>query len=88
MRYGIVTEQSENGLGQWVAVWSGAFMSTFEGQGLGRPGAKQITISLEWRDKVVVKLPEGVTFPRTDENYTEIDDAINAAINEHLKEEK
>lgn len=83
--YGIATEPSERAPGDWLTVWSGAFMSEFEGQGNARPGSDRIVITLEWRGQVLVVLPDGVTFPRTDKNYTQIDDAINAAINYHLR---
>lgn len=85
-RYGITTQPSERGVSDWLTVWSGAFSSDFEGQGIARPGAKQITISLEWRGQVIVKLPDGVTFPRTDANYEAIDAAINEAIKAHVQE--
>ncbi|QWY80171.1 hypothetical protein SEA_STRAWBERRYJAMM_93 [Microbacterium phage StrawberryJamm] len=85
MRYGIHTESSERPPGDYLTVWSGAFMSDFEGQGIAHLGEHSILIHLEYRGHVLVTLPEGVTFPRTNENYSEIDDAINDAINEHLR---
>ncbi|UJD20819.1 hypothetical protein SEA_ALUMINUMJESUS_84 [Microbacterium phage AluminumJesus] len=84
MRYGVTTQPSERGIGEWLTLWSGAFSSDFEGQGIARPGAKQITLSIEWQGQVVVKLPKGVTFPRTDENYESIDAAINEQVNAHV----
>lgn len=61
-------------------VWSGAFASNREGYGTARHGAKSVTIHREYGGTVKVYLPEGVTFPRTNENYFEIDAAISAAL--------
>lgn len=83
--YGVIDRPSETGTGDWLTVWSGSFMSSFEGQGIARPGAKQITITLDWVGKAIVKLPEGVTFPRTEKNYEVIDAAINEQINAFIE---
>lgn len=81
--YGILAEPTPSGKRQWIAVYSGTFSDQFEGQGYARPGTRQITITLDYDGKVIVRLPEGVTFPRGASNYQEIDDAIRAAINAH-----
>lgn len=88
MKYSVATEPSERGIGDWLTVWTGAFASDFEGQGIARPGARRITISLEMRGQVVVYLPKGVTFPRTDANYAVIDATINEAILAYERERR
>lgn len=67
----------------YFTIWSGPFMSTWEADGYATPGAKQVTLNTYAQtEKVVVKLPDGVTFPRTGKNYEAIDAAISAALNE------
>lgn len=83
--FGIHSEPDESiGGRDFVTVWSGVFMSNFEGQGYATHGVSTMTVVLEYDGPVAVTLPEGVTFPRTDENYTAIDSAINEALNAHL----
>lgn len=67
----------------YFTLWSGSFMSVWEADGFATPGAKQVTLTTYNGDKVVVKLPDGVTFPRATENYEAIDAAINAALNKY-----
>lgn len=82
-RYGVSVQPRDSGRGLWMSVWSGAFMSTWEAQGYPRDGAKRITLTTYNDDKVIVHLPEGVTFPRTAKNYEVIDAAIGDALNEY-----
>lgn len=56
-------------------------MSTWEASGRYRNGARSVTVTTYNGDKVRVELPEGVTFPRTDNNYLVIDAAISDALN-------
>lgn len=84
-RYGYTEDYEYNATHKRISftIWSGPFMSVWEASGYATPGAKQVTVTTYAPDRVVVKLPEGVTFPRTDENYRQIDDAINASLNEY-----
>lgn len=84
-RYGYTEDYEYNATHKriYFTIWSGPFMSTWEADGYATPGAKQVTLNTYAQtNKVVVKLPDGVTFPRTDKNYEAIDAAINAALNE------
>lgn len=67
----------------YFTVWSGPFLSTFEAEGWTRYGAKSATLTDYSGERFRVELPEGVTFPRTAENYRHIDDAISAAYETH-----
>lgn len=81
--YGVIERPRDSGRGRYIQAWSGSFMSTWEADGFPRDGAKRVTLTTYNQDKVVVHLPEGTTFPRTIDNYPEIDAAINAALNEY-----
>ncbi|QNJ55584.1 hypothetical protein SEA_PHINKY_93 [Microbacterium phage Phinky] len=84
-RYGYTEDYEYNATHKriYFTIWSGSFMSVWEADGYATPGAKQVTLNTYAQtNKVVVKLPDGVTFPRTDENYEAIDAAISAALNE------
>lgn len=65
------------------AVWSGAFMSTFEADGRFRPGARSVTLTTYNGDKVKATMPDGVTLPRTEHNYQRVDAAISEALTAH-----
>lgn len=77
MRYGITTS------GNLVSVWAGSFYEYLEAEGYSYAGDDRIHLTLEHGPVITVKLPGGFTFPRTDENYAVIDDAISAALNLH-----
>ncbi|QQO39267.1 hypothetical protein SEA_RUDY_85 [Microbacterium phage Rudy] len=81
--YGIIERARDSGRGRYIQAWSGSFMSTWEADGFPRDGAKRVTLTTYNNDKVIVRLPEGTTFPRTIDNFPEIDAAINAALNEY-----
>ncbi|QNL30055.1 hypothetical protein SEA_CASEND_88 [Microbacterium phage Casend] len=81
--YGIIEQARDSGRGRYIQAWSGSFMSTWEADGFPRDGAKQMTLTTYNQDKVIVHLPAGTTFPRTIDNFPEIDAAINAALNEY-----
>lgn len=87
-RYGVTTDYEYNATRklQSLTIWSGTFYDTWEAQGYARPGAGRLTLSTYNEDKVVVTLPDGVTFPRTAENYEAIDEAIGAALNAYEQE--
>lgn len=79
-----VSEQSpEFGL-QTLTLWSGAFMSDFEGRGRELPKHNGFMVEfafLPGRPKVRVECPA----PRTDENYEQVDAAIQAAFTAAFK---
>lgn len=77
MRYGITN------INNHIAAWSGSFYDQFEASGYAYAGATQILLETEGGSLVRVTLPKGVTFPRTEENYATIDDAISVALNLH-----
>ncbi|QQO39596.1 hypothetical protein SEA_WHEELIE_87 [Microbacterium phage Wheelie] len=81
--YGIIEQARDSGRGRYIQAWSGSFMSTWEADGFPRDGAKRVTLTTYNKDKVIVHLPDGVTFPRTIDNFPEVDAAINAALNEY-----
>lgn len=81
--YGIIERERDSGRGRYIQAWSGAWYSTWEADGFPRDGAKRVTLTTYNNDKVIVHLPDGVTFPRTAENYEAVDAAINAALNEY-----
>ena len=83
MQYGITEYLSLTGRTTPINVWSGAFMSDFEAGGVARNGARSITLTTHAGDRVTVRLPDGITFPRTDENYQAIDQAISEALRTH-----
>lgn len=79
MRYGI-TEFTRTACTVPIAVWSGSFYNVFEADGTARDGARSITLHTYNGDKVRATLPDGVTFPRTPENYSAIDEALTGAL--------
>lgn len=88
LSYGVRTEETgRNDVGrERITVWSGAFFATFEADGTARDGATFYTLFTYNGDRLRVKLPDGVTAPRTDENYRAIDDAIASRLAEHYRE--
>jgi len=65
-----------------LMLWSGSFMSTYEGEGFSLPKGDGYMIDLGYGDKVRVECP----VERTDVNYQEQDKAINEAVNKHRLE--
>lgn len=84
-----ITCNSSSDRTQEFTIWEGDFMSSPVGSGTFRAGAKRTTVTLlDYREtKLRVSFPEGVTLPRTDRNYREIDDAISAALTAHFDAE-
>lgn len=78
-RYGL-TEAQRTLSTQPFDLWSGAFMNTWEASGVARTGARSVTLTTYNGDKVKAHLPAGVTFPRTAENYRDIDAALSDAL--------
>jgi hypothetical protein len=65
-----------------MEVWSGAFMSDFEGWADELPKRNGYMITLDWmRGKVRVACPS----PRNDDNWREVDEAINKAMNDYYE---
>lgn len=60
-----------------LSIWSGPFMSVYEGEAFTLPGGAGYMVTRHNGDRVRVTCPT----PRTDENYTVIDEAINEALN-------
>ena len=67
-----------------IEVWSGPFYVTWEASARVRHGAKSATFTDYSDEKFRVTLPEGITFPRTADNYRTIDAAISAAYAAHV----
>lgn len=82
MHFGIIEdyEYNVNHKRHRLTLWSGAFASQREGEAYSLPKNDGYMVSLEYGDKVRVTCPA----PRDDENYVEVDEAINKALNAHL----
>lgn len=83
--FGVRTEETNSTKRETITVWSGSFMSTFEAEGYANNGAKTYSLTTYNGDAIPAKLPNGVTAPRTSENYREIDQAIADALSTHYK---
>lgn len=81
--YGIAPLGHRTAFTAHLSVWSSAFMSVFEAEGTTRDGAKSATFTDYSGERFRVILPDGITFPRTDGNYEEIDQAISEAYEAH-----
>lgn len=66
-----------------ITVWSGVFASDFEADGYANHGARTYSLTTYAGDKVAARLPEGITAPRTGDNFQQIDQAISDALNAH-----
>lgn len=75
MRYGITNDDN------LIQVWSGEWFSDPEAYGYAYKGDDRIHLTLECGQVITIKLPNGITFPRTDDNFDEIDMAISDAMN-------
>lgn len=83
-RYGIRTEyETRTERRDYLSAWSGPFMSVYEAQGYANNGAKTYSMTDYNGDRIAAKLPEGITAPRTDQNFMQIDAAISDALNAH-----
>jgi hypothetical protein len=60
-----------------LTLWSGAFSSGYEGEALSLPSGKGYMVTPYYGEKFRVASPT----PRTDENYQQVDAALNAALN-------
>lgn len=80
--YDVISNTSEKS--SWIDVWSGPFYETWEASARVRHGAKSATFTDYSDEKFRVTLPEGITFPRTLDNYRSIDAAISAAYAAHV----
>ena len=78
--YGVATDYEWTGKRDRLTVWSGSFMGTFEAEGIELPKSDGYMLTT-YNDggKVRVSCPA----PRDDRNFREVDDAINAALNEY-----
>lgn len=85
IRFGVTTDCDRSSVRrEYVNVYSGSFLSTFEADGYANHGAQTYSLTTYNSDKVAVRLPEGVTAPRNDANSREIDKAISDALNAHF----
>ena len=78
--YGIADDYESRRRGlkrDYLTLWSGAFMSTYEGYAVSLPKRDGYMIHMLYGPKVRVICPVG----RTDDNYQEIDDAIRSGLN-------
>ena len=64
-----------------ITVWSGPFCQEFEASGIALPGNRGYMLTLYGGKKLRVECP----CPRTEENYAEVDAAIDAAMEQHVK---
>ena len=80
--YGVLSDTHEKS--SQVEVWSGPFYGTWEASAQVRHGAKSATFTDYSDEKFRVTLPEGFTFPRTEDNYRTIDATISDAYAAHV----
>ena len=67
-----------------LMIWSGAFMSTYEGEALSLPNGAGYMVTVYGSYFLEpVKVRVACPSPRTDANYQEVDAAIGAALNTH-----
>jgi hypothetical protein len=82
-RFGVRDEYAPRFGRQVLTVWSGGFMSDYEGQAHELPRHDGFMVTLDhftWSESVRVSCES----PRTDENYARVDAAISVAVAEHL----
>lgn len=87
MSYGVMTdyEYTATHKRERITVWSPPFASVFEAEGYARPGSSRYHLTTYNGDRVTVQLPRGITAPRTDENFHEIDRAISEHLSAHYQ---
>lgn len=61
---------------QVLTVWSGSFYSDYEGNAVELPKHDGYMVRLEYGGKIRVTCPA----PRTEDNYSEVDEAISVAV--------
>lgn len=85
MRYGIIEDHAHNKTHKRkrLTLWSGTFMTDYEGEAFSLPKGDGYMVNLGYGDKVRVVAP----VERTDENYQEQDKAFNDALNRHRLEQ-
>lgn len=83
-RYGITEDYEYNATHKRkrLMLWSGSFMSDYEGEALSLPKGDGYMANLGYGDKVRVTAP----VERTDANYQEQDKAFNDALNKQRLE--
>lgn len=84
MHYSIMTDYDRSTeKREQIIVWSGPFASGWEARGSAANGASHYEMTDYSGKRFRAKLPEGVTAPRTEENFQQIDAAISAAYDAH-----
>lgn len=79
MLYGVATDYARNAgrKRDYIQVWSGSFMSDWEANGVSLPNNDGYMLKLFGGGKLRVSCPA----PRNEQNYQEVDEAINVAMN-------
>lgn len=83
--YGVATDydRNEGRKRDYLTVWSGPFMSVYEASGVSLPKGDGYMLTLAFGGKVRVSCPT----PRNDDNWQEVDAAIDEALHRHYGEE-
>jgi hypothetical protein len=83
MSYGVMTDYDRNDgrKRDYLRVWSGPFYSVWEADGVSLPRGDGYMLTTYNGERVRVTCPT----PRTDENYREVDAAIDAALRAHYR---
>jgi len=81
--FGVRDEETSTPKTGHITVWEGDWFGSFTAEAKPRHGVKSATFTDYNGDKVRVILPDGVTFPRTGDNFRAIDAAISAAFDAH-----
>ena len=81
IRYGIATDYdySAEHKRQRLVVWTGPFYSSYEGEAYSLPNNDGFMVTTYNEHKIRVTCPA----PRDQDNYQQVDDAINLALNAH-----
>lgn len=84
MSYSIATDYDRNAgrKRDYLTVWSGPFASTYEASGVSLPNGDGYMLALAYGGKVRVSC----LTPRNDDNWQQIDAAIDAALTEHNRQ--
>jgi hypothetical protein len=82
--YGIATDydRNEGRKRDYLTVWSGAFASDYEAQGVSLPRGDGYMLTTYGGAKVRVTCPT----PRNEDTWQEVDAAINAALSAHREQ--
>lgn len=81
-RFGVIEDYdySQTHKRHRLTIWSGSFMSDYEGEAYSLPKGNGYMVSLGYGGKVRVSCPA----PRNADNWVQVDEAINAALNAYF----